>query len=204
MAKRVQKPPLPPPICHIFTRRRVAEVYCDFAFAHDDFVGDDLDDFLEYPKDGIDRSAAERQFHPGLNQPVESSEVVPLAFCFWPRFPDPPRSFPRGRLGSDALSAVYASGHRLPLRFGLRNPGQSPVPPPFPGTRRGSAARARPARFDRSSTFHRPPPFRWAPAAACRSGTSSCHRPDIGAGARARASPAPDFSNPAGPGCVPT
>jgi hypothetical protein len=34
MAKGVQKPPLPPTICHIVTRRRLAEIYGDFIFAN--------------------------------------------------------------------------------------------------------------------------------------------------------------------------
>jgi hypothetical protein len=51
MAKGVQKPPLPPPICHIFTRWRVGEVYGDFVFANDDFVGEATPSasFLECP-----------------------------------------------------------------------------------------------------------------------------------------------------------
>ena len=42
----VQIPPLPPPICHIFTRWRIGEVYGDFVFADDDFIGDVFDDSM--------------------------------------------------------------------------------------------------------------------------------------------------------------
>jgi hypothetical protein len=41
----VRIPPLPPPICHIFTRWRVAEAYRDFVFGNNDFVSDDFNDF---------------------------------------------------------------------------------------------------------------------------------------------------------------
>src|ERR1700679_3014565 len=41
----VRIPPLPPPICHIFTRWRVGELYGDFVFTDDDFVGDNFNDF---------------------------------------------------------------------------------------------------------------------------------------------------------------
>jgi len=41
-----------------------------------------MDQWPKSPKDGIDRSAAERQCHPWLNQPVEICEVVLPAFYF--------------------------------------------------------------------------------------------------------------------------
>ena len=41
----VRIPPLPPPICHIFRRWRIGEVYGDFVLTNNDFVGDYFNDF---------------------------------------------------------------------------------------------------------------------------------------------------------------
>ena len=113
----------------------------------------------KYPKDGMDRSAAERPFHPVLNQPVERSEDCSPAFCFLPGSLTQPRMIPRYRRRADAGWARRACGGRFELRFELGNPGGPPANPSCRGARAGSAARAVPSPLDGHSIVHRPPPL---------------------------------------------